>query len=89
MKTVILDGAEIACVGDVHRAFAAALQFPDWYGNNYDALFDLLTEPRGAVTVVLRHPALLEETLGRRFRTLRHVLCAAAEENPQIRIFEE
>ena len=89
METVILDGAEITCIEDVHRAFADALQFPDWYGNNFDALYDMLTVPRSAVTVVLRRPTLLEAMLGRRCRTLRRVLRDAAEENPGILIEEE
>ena len=89
MDTVILDGAEITCIEDVHRAFADALQFPDWYGNNFDALYDMLTVPREAVTVVLRRPTLLEAMLGRRYRTLLHVLRDAAEENPGILIEEE
>ena len=89
METVILDGAEITCIEDVHRAFAEALQFPDWYGNNFDALYDMLTVPRSAVTVVLRRPTLLEAMLGRRYRTLCRVLRDAAEENPGILIEEE
>ena len=84
METVILDGAEITCIEDVHRAFADALQFPDWYGRNFDALYDMLTVPRSAVTVVLRRPTLLEAMLGRRYRTLLHVLRDAAEENPRL-----
>ena len=89
MRYVILDGAEIGCIGDVHRSFAAALDFPDWYGNNFDALYDLLTVPQESVTVVLRHPTLLEAMLGRRYRTLCRVLRDAAEANPGILIEEE
>lgn len=29
---------------DLHRRIAACLSFPDWYGNNLDALYDILTE---------------------------------------------
>ena len=28
----------------LHARIAAALDFPDWYGHNLDALYDLLTE---------------------------------------------
>ena len=89
MRYVILDGAEIGDMSDVHAAFAAALEFPDWYGGNLDALYDMLTVPREAVTVVLRHPTLLEAMLERRYRTLRRVLRDAAEANPGIIIEEE
>ena len=30
---------------DVHKKLAKALNFPDYYGNNLDALWDLLLEP--------------------------------------------
>lgn len=89
MKTVILNGAEITEMADVHTAFAAVLDFPEWYGRNLDALYDMLTVPQESVTVVFRYPALLEETLGRRFRTLCRVLRDAAEENPGIFIETE
>lgn len=43
MKEITID-----CVGldkhGLHRAFREALTFPQWYGNNLDALYDCLTE---------------------------------------------
>ena len=89
MKTVILDGTAITGPEDVHEAFAAVLRFPDWYGRNLDALHDLLTEPPVAVTVILRHPDLLEQKLGRRWRSLRRCLRDAAAQNPRITVLEE
>lgn len=89
MKTVLLDGAKITCPEDVHDAFAAVLRFPDWYGRNLDALFDLLTQPAVAVTVILRRTELLEAVLGRRWRSLRRCLRDAAAQNPRITILEE
>lgn len=29
---------------ELHRRIAACLSFPEWYGHNLDALYDLLTE---------------------------------------------
>jgi len=89
MQTVILDGAEIVSEADVHRVFAEALAFPDWYGNNFDALFDTLTVPRTAATVILRRTVLMETMLGRRYRTLLRVLRNAAGENPGLNILQE
>lgn len=37
---------DCACIhdpADLHRLIAQCLNFPDWYGNNLDALFDCLT----------------------------------------------
>ena len=88
LKTVFLNGTEITTMADVHRVFAEELKFPGTYGNNLDALHDLLTEPR-AVIVLLRDQALLNEALGERYDVLMQVLHDAAEENPRLILLEE
>ena len=44
MKSVILDGREMTGKEEFHRIVAREFSFPDWYGNNLDALFDCLME---------------------------------------------
>ncbi|MCW2813929.1 MAG: hypothetical protein JWN84_1384 [Nocardioides sp.] len=45
-----LDGAGVEAVPDLHDALATALGFPDYYGNNLDALHDCLRDvPDGLV----------------------------------------
>lgn len=44
MKEIVLDCAEISDKKQLHKALADALDFPQWYGNNLDALMDRLTE---------------------------------------------
>ena len=39
----------------MHDAFDAALDFPDWYGNNLDAFHDMLTSIRQDTTLILQH----------------------------------
>ena len=47
----------IDCTGlgkeDLHRALAECLDFPQWYGNNLDALYDELTEISQETLVIL------------------------------------
>ena len=88
LKTVFLNGTEIAEMADVHHVFAEELKFPKTYGSNLDALHDLLTEPREAI-VLLRDQALLREALGQRYDVLMQVLRDAAEENQRIILLEE
>jgi hypothetical protein len=38
----IIDCADIHSPEELHRAIAAALSFPGWYGHNLDALYDCL-----------------------------------------------
>ena len=65
MAEVVLDGLEIRSVEEVHDRFAQALDLPDYYGRNLDALFDCLTDRREAMTVRLLHREALEvESLG-------------------------
>ena len=49
----------IDCTGlgkeDLHRVLAETLDFPEWYGNNLDALHDALTEIGEDVRLTLVH----------------------------------
>ena len=44
MDEKIIDCSAIRTKEDLHRLFREALSFPEWYGNNLDALYDCLTE---------------------------------------------
>ncbi len=88
MAEIVLDGLELASIEQVHDRFAQALDLPEWYGRNLDALFDCLTERRGGITVRLLHRQALEKRLGRRGRALVRLLRRAGEENPHITLLE-
>lgn len=55
MNEVIIDCRGFVPRTDLHKALANALQFPDWYGNNLDALHDMLTDIHQDTTLVLLH----------------------------------
>lgn len=38
----------------LHGLFAQMLEFPEWYGNNLDALFDCLTEVETDTHLILK-----------------------------------
>ena len=71
MKYVFLDGEKIISNADLHECFAAALDFPEYYGKNLDALHDALTDITEPVTVIAVNTAALEEHLTRRKGFLR------------------
>ncbi|TWI69845.1 RNAse (barnase) inhibitor barstar [Pseudoduganella lurida] len=39
---VVLDISNIATVRDLHALLAQTLHFPDWYGPNWDAFWDVI-----------------------------------------------
>lgn len=55
MKEITIDCSGIVDVKSMHHALAEALAFPAWYGNNYDALHDCLTDIREDTTLTLLH----------------------------------
>ena len=56
MKRVEICGAQLTTKDTVHDAMAAALELPEWYGRNLDALHDCLTELRDVELVLVGWP---------------------------------
>ena len=50
-----IDCSEIHDAKVFHTTLAQALDFPDWYGHNLDALYDCLTELPEAVHLILKN----------------------------------
>lgn len=89
MAEITLDGLEIQSIEEVHDLFVRALDLPEWYGRNLDALFDCLTDAHEPVTVRLLHKDELRELLDRRGSALIRLLRRAAEESPNVTLLEE
>ena len=54
MKQIAIDCRDLS-KEDLHRALAERLNFPDWYGNNLDALYDQLTSIAEDTHLTLAH----------------------------------
>lgn len=84
METVRLSGSLLRRRETAMELLGAALELPDWWGRNLDALYDCLTQPVCAVRLVVEGRRDVEETaFGRR---LLRVLEDAAEENPHLEL---
>lgn len=55
MRELTIDCRGFAPRTELHKALAEALQAPDCYGNNLDALHDMLTDLRQDTTLILQH----------------------------------
>ena len=81
MLTCILKGSEIRDLLTLHRTLAQSLAFPQWYGNNLDALYDCLTDLHEPAKITVEEPEMLRERLGGYADRLRRVLLDSADEN--------
>ncbi len=53
IKEINLDLTDCKYIRDFHERVRVSFDFPEWYGKNLDALWDLLSEPLSAnVTVI-------------------------------------
>ncbi len=84
MRICILDGENILNREMLHDTLTAALDFPDWYGRNLDALYDCLTDLAEETEIRFRNEQALAEHLGNYAGALQKVICTAVEENQNI-----
>ena len=87
-RTLIIDGASVGGMEQLHGRFYAAFDFPDCYGENLDALHDCLTEIAAYDAVIrITNDSALEKSLGEKTASaLRRVLRDCAAENPHISV---
>ena len=83
---IILDGALMTDRAAVHDLLAEKFAFPDYYGRNLDALYDLLSTYPAQVHVAVLHGAQLPEYLGNYGKSLLRTLQDAADHNPNVKL---
>lgn len=85
-RTLIIDGANIGGMEQLHGRFYAAFDFPECYGENLDALHDYLTEMiKYNAEIQILNSSSLGDSLGENnAQALRRVLADCAAENPHI-----
>lgn len=81
MKQITLDGNVLADAAKVHNYLKELLEFPEYYGNNLDALYDCLTDLND-VEITINTP----EEDGAVFQKILRIFKAAARENNSIQV---
>ena len=82
MEEKIIDCTKIKTREDLHRIFRETLSFPDWYGNNLDALYDCLTSITEQTHITLLH----FDPLDQMYSGFQDVFQDAQEANPRLLI---
>lgn len=61
--TVVIDGSNIKDKASLHVLLKQQCKFPEYYGNNLDALYDVLTDRTEPLEIILEHGEELKELL--------------------------
>lgn len=85
MKKITLSAAGWKTPKDVHQALREALSFPEYYGNNLDALHDCLTDMVD-VCIVIEECAKASEQLPEYWGKLLMVFLDSCKENDKLDI---
>lgn len=87
MKTVVIDGGMMFTREAAHDYLALRLDFPDYYGRNLDALYDLLSEYARPLRLVIYRRWELDAALGAYGTALLETLTDATRGNPNLTLF--
>ncbi len=86
MNIVTIDGAKMKSIRHVHEELADNLYFPCWYGKNFDALHDCLTDVDEVTVIRILSFSMLRNNIGYPADTLARVLNESSLENPCITV---
>lgn len=86
MRKAILNGKRMISREVAHAYLKRKLGFPDYYGRNLDALWDLLTTIHEPFEIRIFNRDSILEKMGEYGERLLSTLDEAAEENPRITV---
>ena len=92
MKTVIIDFSKCKYPLDLHKEIRGKLELPEWYGNNLDALWDVLTgfiETPVNITVVFKPETKATENLKESVLKIIETFNEASEQDDEIKFSYE
>ncbi|MCR4895402.1 MAG: barstar family protein [Lachnospiraceae bacterium] len=85
MKATI-DLKDVYGADDLYQLLAEYIAFPDYFGNNLDALFDVFTEISEETEITFTGGAEAEAVMGKFARSFKKMCARASEENPCLHI---
>ncbi|MCR5281920.1 MAG: barstar family protein [Lachnospiraceae bacterium] len=83
---VVIDCAAFATKAQIHEAFHNEPSFPNYTGNNLDAMFDMLTEIAEPLTITVKNLSSWEAAPESFRGNVRKLLERAGRENPNLTV---
>ena len=62
-KCVILDLTDCRYLGELHQRIKVAFDFPDYYGENWDAFYDLICTDSKAERIIIKGKSEMSKNL--------------------------
>ncbi len=87
MERVFLFGNKMTSKHQAHIYIKESFNFPDYYGENLDALWDLLTSRSTKIAIFLLHEEELYKNLGEYGKQITGVFREATDSNDNIQFY--
>ena len=89
MQKVYINGKDFDTPKEVHEFLSEELNFPDYYGNNLSALYDVLTELSDDTRIILDLSEVEDENMIEMLERMAEVMTDAADENEYLEVSVE
>lgn len=86
MQEVYLNGREFDDPKEVHEFLAGELEFPEYYGGNLSALYDMLTSLCDDTRIIVDLSGVEEEAVLDVLERMTEVMTDAADENAYLEV---
>jgi len=86
MKVIDIELKNVTTVRGFHRVVKKALQAPDYYGYNLDALNDVLTSINEETQIIFHHFGAIKKALPEYADTIDELLTDVTEDNDNLEI---
>lgn len=86
MKTIILDGEKMKTKREAHEYMSKAFDFPQYYGKNLDALWDILSVYDVPIHIVFKNAQAFKNNLEEYGNRILKVFLDAKEDNGNLSI---
>lgn len=74
MKTIELDLTGCKYLSEIHERIRVAFDFPEWYGGNWDAFWDLLWSDCDADRLIVKGENTLSQEFSEHLSTMHEIL---------------